>query len=581
MPPLTTTINGFQVQATPNAQPSVSQNTPTQVPAPQTIQPRVENVIPLQSIEAPRLNLPEQQPAGLPPLTNFADQILRQSQVQETDAQKAANTISERIFYALPQLTGQREALAQEQERAGVNRFRQELQDINSQILQKTAELNQDDIRLIQSTQEIEKQKIPIEFITGQQQSVQRDAQIARALKASEIGVLNARALATQGNIQLVMDVAQQAVDVKYAPLKETVEVYKAQLEALQPILSRDEKRQAREQEVRANLALREIERLQQNEKGVQDLIINAAAQNAPASILEKAKNAKTPLEASMALGIYSGDVLGRELKLSQIANSRAQLQETKMKMAQIAQQINQAQGELSIDRSQYEYGSKEYVVATILNSAKHDKALDQDQRNAITAATRALNSVDILTGVLTGKRKLSSDESKDLFGEGTGAVQGRLRSLSASLGGDADAAAVNAIITGLVPTVARGIFGEVGVLTDQDLANYRATVPNLNNPENVNKLVSLVLADTASKMIGGTLTTAANNRQNVSGFKDDYLNSLQKVESIKSNLGQIDSDTNSKLEQNFQNESAGQAKNSARGLIEGFFGAYTAPFRN
>lgn len=546
MPPLTATINGFQVPATPNTAPTTNIATPPTIPEIKT-----DGVISTGSLQTtPKVEIPvAPTPVAPAPITNYADQVLKASQVADTEAQTTANTLSQRIFSALPQLAGQGEELARQQEASGVNKFRQELQDINSQILQKTAEVNQDDIRLVQSTQEIEKQKIPIEFITGQQQSVERDAKIARALKMSEIGVLNARALATQGNIQLATDIAQQAVDTKYAPIKETVEIYKAQLEAIKPILDSDDKKRATEMEIRSNVALKEIERLQENEKGVQDLIINASAQNAPLAMLEKAKNAKTPLEAAMALGIYAGDVLGRELKLSQIASSNASLQESKLKMAKLAQEIAQAKGDLTFDRSQYAYGSKEYTVATILNSAKNDKALDQDQRNAITAATRALNSVDLLTGVISGNKKLSNEDSKSIFGEGSGVIQGRLRTLSAALGGDADAAAINAIITGLVPTVARGIFGEVGVLTDQDLANYRATVPNLNNPENVNKLVSLVLADTASKMIGGTLTTAANNRQNVSGFKDDYLNSLQKVESIKSNLGEIPAEDSNKLD--------------------------------
>jgi hypothetical protein len=106
-----------------------------------------------------------------------------------------------------------------------------------------------------------------------------------------------------------------------------------------------------------------------------------------------------------------------------------------------------------------------------------------------------------------------------------------------------------------------------------KDIENYKKTVPNLNSPENVNKVISLVLADTASKMIGGTLTTAANNRQNVSGFKDDYINSLQKVESIKSNLGEVNPEAKNTLDKNFQESGFEQVKNSATGLLNSFLG--------
>lgn len=583
MPPLTANINGFQVAATPNQNIGLSVPQSQNPIAPPAIQPEPAPSIPVTALNTTALNIPSaNQPQVAPTFTNEADRILQQSQVEDTQAQQLGNKLSERIFSSLQNLTGEKQALGEAQQAAGVGQFKQQLQDINSQILKKQAELQQDDVRLIQSVQNLEQQKIPMEFITGQQQSVQRDAQIARALKASEIGILNASALATQGNIALAMETAQQAVDLKYAPYKEEIALYKSQLEALAPILSRDEKKQAREQELKANLALKDLETRQKDDKAIQDLLINASAQDVPQSILEKAKLGKTPTEVAAALGSYAGDVLGRELKLSQIAQSKLNMQETKLKMSKIAQEIqeskNKANQTLSLDRSAYPYGSKEYVTATILNSAGYDKGLDQDQRNAITAATRALNSVDILTGVLNGTKKLTNDEAKSIFGDGSGVVQGRLRTLAAGLGGDADAAAINAIITGLIPTVARGIFGEVGVLTDQDIENYRRTVPNLNSPENVNTLVSLVLADTAQKMIGGTLTTAANNRQNVSGFRDDYLNSIAKSESIRSNLGQLSSETTSKLddvanEVGVGGQTVGVPSNSASGILNSFLG--------
>jgi hypothetical protein len=74
--------------------------------------------------------------------------------------------------------------------------------------------------------------------------------------------------------------------------------------------------------------------------------------------------------------------------------------------------------------------------------------------------------------------------------------------------------------------------------------------------------------------MIGGTLTTAANNRQNVSGFRDDYLNSIAKSESIRSNLGQLSSETTSKLD-DVANEVGGGSltvpNNSATGLLNNY----------
>jgi len=274
-----------------------------------TIKPEVGTTVPVTTLNTQAVTLPETPVASVAPtFTNEADRILQQSEVEDTEAQQLGNKLSERIFSSLQNLTGEQQALGEAQKEAGVGQFKQQLQDINAQILKKQAELQQDDIRLIQSVQNLEQQKIPMEFITGQQQSVQRDAQIARALKASEIGILNASALATQGNIALAMETAQQAVDLKYAPYKEEIALYKSQLEALAPILSRDEKKQAREQELKANLALKDLDKRQKNDEALQNMLVTASSQNAPMDLLNRAKNAKTPSEAAMILGQYAGD---------------------------------------------------------------------------------------------------------------------------------------------------------------------------------------------------------------------------------------------------------------------------------
>lgn len=482
----------------------------------------------------------------------------------------------------LQSLTGRGGAQAEAEGRLGVNQFNQAIADLSSQRGSKLAAYNQSIAQQRAEQAQLEAgagaKGLTTAMLGGQQAALARVREAENQTAAAEIGLLDAQILGTQGKLEAAQNAANRAVDLMYQDREAQVNTKLKQIELYTPIFNAQEKKKADALTFALN---KENERLQtekENAKLIQNYLIVAGQQEAPRELVDRARKAKTPEEAVMILGRYAGDVLDRQLKLSQIANSQAAYKETKMKMEKLQQEINNSKGTLSLDRSAYPYGSKEYVTATILNSAGYDKGLDQDQRNSITAATRALNSVDVLTGVLNGTKKLTNDEAKSIFGDGSGVIQGRLRTLAAGLGGDADAAAINAIITGLIPTVARGIFGEVGVLTDQDIANYRQTVPNLNSPENVNTLVSLVLADTAQKMIGGTLTTAANNRQNVSGFRDDYLNSIAKSESIRSNLGQLSSETTSKLddvakEVGVGGQTVGVPNNSASGLLNQYMG--------
>lgn len=295
---------------------AVAPSTPTLPTVAPTTIPQSQNIATFgtQPINVPPANITQ----ATIPAVNQVDQILKDTAVADTEAQKANQNISKAMLELIPQLQGQTQELATQQRVLGLPEMRQNLQNLNNQILQKQAELNQDEIRLAQSVQNIEDKPIAMEFITGQQQSVQRNAQIARALKASEIGVLNATAIGMQGNIALAQDMAKQAVETKYAPYKEALETYKLQLEALTPLLSADEKKQAREQEIKTKLAFNDIAKREKNETDISQMLVQASSQGAPSSLTEKAKLAKTPAEAASILGVYAGDYWGTKIKIAQ-----------------------------------------------------------------------------------------------------------------------------------------------------------------------------------------------------------------------------------------------------------------------
>jgi len=178
------------------------------------------------------------------------------------------------------------------------------------------------------------------------------------------------------------------------------------------------------------------------------------------------------------------------------------------------------------------EYGTPEYTLSTIKDSSRYGKKrlLEGEVKN-ITAAKRALGSLELVKQAMNGT--LDKSVSQEVFGEGTGVIKGRIRTLASAWGGDPNAAAINAIIQGIIPTVARGIFQEVGVLTDQDIANYKRTVPDINKPENANKLIELVLLKTLERAYADTLLTAAQNQTNVSNFAPEYESIVKRIGSL------------------------------------------------
>lgn len=85
------------------------------------------------------------------------------------------------------------------------------------------------------------------------------------------------------------------------------------------------------------------------------------------------------------------------------------------------------------------------------------------------------------------------------------------------------EAKEIENVITSIVPGLARGVFGEVGVLTDTDVARYTKLLPNLNSPPDIAKAN---LANLREKLESATIEkieTMQKAGMNVSGFMGDY----------------------------------------------------------
>lgn len=204
-----------------------------------------------------------------------------------------------------------------------------------------------------------------------------------------------------------------------------------------------------------------------------------------------------------------------------------------KLQMEKLKGDIAKNTAELALAKQSINGTTGDPITDIIAGSSRYgDKRLTDSQLEKIQKSMSALGSMETLQGLLS--------QGKDGINV-SGPLTGRLRTLVSQLGGDANASAINATIQGLIPTVARGIFGEVGVLTDADIANYRKTVPNLNATGQQNKLISLVMYDVLSRSLENTLVSNARNQTNVSGFVSDYQNVKSRISTLKSNLGVVD----------------------------------------
>lgn len=515
-------LNNFTATDDQNKQlfASINQSVKT-MPAP-TVAP---SAITPESMNTKALNIPVTQPQVVSQPFNYVDQLIQSSKVELSPVEKQAQDIQYRIANMLPEMQGEQLALTQAREQVGVNKYMNELQGLNTEIHVKTAELAKSDIELAQSLQNIEDKPIAMEFITGQQASVQRNAQLARALKSSEIGILNARALATQGNIGLAQQMASDAVTARFAPQKEAINLYKAQLEAIAPIVSSAQKERMQEQEVRTTLALKRIDREEKSQKDIQDMLVNASSQNAPADLVTRAGKAKTQVEAAIILGAYSGDYIGNLAKKTAIAKSNSDIAKNYAEIAKTRAEIKTLQTPIPAYNVP---GSNANTFSNLLNSAVNKDSLSQTERTAVSKNLSVLDQLDSLQVNIAKQNK-------------TGFIKGNVNNFLASIGQNADVGVINAQLQAIVPNLARGVYGEVGVLTDNDIANYRKTLPTLIMPKDQNDAVLALTLRAVQKNLKNTLETAANSKMDVSRFAPQYQLVSQRINEINDRIGTSD----------------------------------------
>lgn len=408
------------------------------------------------------------------------------------------------------------------EEQAGLSTEQKTLNDLNNQIASQNVQLRQ------------EQDRIRALSMSEAQRNVElNNIQDTFGRRIVDLAILKS---AAQGNIEAIKSDAERKTKLLLAPIEDALTYYKdfesANIDRL------DEKEQQQLSFIQSNLEkqkadIKELESAKASaimsiasEGGGKDLALNSAI-NSAKSITDIAKLAA------------SSGYIGLTDRLYKIA-------QTNKLNAEAAKDI--AAGLIDAKMATLQVGSPEYNKALMLSSAKNKDGLAPDQRQKIAQSKQALSGLETLNKLLGGK-DVSNSDSKAIFGEGTGAIKGRLRTLASQLGGDTDAAAINATVQGLVPTVARGIFGEVGVLTNEDIENYKKTVGGINTPEDANRAVAYLLTDTLEKTYTNTILDAARNQQNVSGFVDDYNSIVSRTTNLKDKLVQPTTATSNKTQ--------------------------------
>lgn len=165
-------------------------------------------------------------------------------------------------------------------------------------------------------------------------------------------------------------------------------------------------------------------------------------------------------------------------------------------------------------------YSDANYTLESIRKS-KGGRFLTQGELKPITDIQTIVGQAETLTGLIN---------SVD-----TGPIVGIIKSVNPY---DTKAQLMKSAITAIVPKLARGVYGEVGVLTDADIENYSRTIANLKNTTDVNKAVMAMTLDIATRSLANQLNSLSAGGRDVSRFEPIYTGLNSKATSIKSELG-------------------------------------------
>jgi hypothetical protein len=162
----------------------------------------------------------------------------------------------------------------------------------------------------------------------------------------------------------------------------------------------------------------------------------------------------------------------------------------------------------------------------------KASAAYDKEPSDTFTTSMEKLGTVLGQIGVL--QENISEGKYVDSEGKShsfsTGPIEGAFRGLNPW---DTKAQTIKAQLNAIVPNLARGIYGEVGVLTDNDTKNYAKTLPNLKSTEDIRNAVLYITVDMIRKNAEMKIKNQAASQRDMSGYASYYRDIVNQSNNI------------------------------------------------
>lgn len=478
-------------------------------------------VPPPESSTFPATQIGQTKPLQFPPQyqdnTNYAGVMsgipsIEQMTTEEppTQAEQQQTGAVSRLSELFRSVTGvqKQEAQTKAEEAKGLPQFQSQLTDINNQIqaLQKES--------LAQNIQ-IEQDSIGKGITTRTVQSQQAGAQRLNTIKALQ---LSAIAQTLQGNISNAKAQADRAVDLEFAPKEAEIEYLQNFLSLNEKTLSREDRKKAEKLQIQIDERKRFLDEEKENRGIIMGWAAEASKNGAPTLLVNRAIQSRNPSEALTVLSPYFVDQNEKEQALAELEQTRAQTAQIYANIAKTKAdtQTTQTQKYVADKMSNLDYTSPTFTLDMIRTSTG-GKTPTGEQTKPINKASLVLSQL--------GELQTNIEKSN------TGPILGILRDNNPY---DIKAQLIKAQLQAITPNLARGVYGEVGVLTDTDIKNYIQTLPDLRKPEEANRLILGMTLRVVKNAIDSQLQVLAAEGRDVSGFEPIYKQLQERINTIE-----------------------------------------------
>ncbi|MCK9371053.1 hypothetical protein M0R04_14170 [Candidatus Dojkabacteria bacterium] len=355
-------------------------------------------------------------------LTDYQKMIDLQNQNKDTSMEDLIKSISG----DLGSVTGRGEAQLQAEQSQGLPQTNKELVDLNAQILEKSAAYE----KLKTDIEAGAGQKgLTTSAVMGQQGAVARQ-------QASEIGLLQARALGLQGQAKSAQDAANRAVDLMFQDREAVLNAKLKQIELIQPLLTAQEKKRTDALNYALGKEATALAEQKQTQKDIEGIGLQLAQFGVDPSII---KGARTVGEALQLAGTNLVDPKQKY----EIAKLKAETEK-----AQTENYYLNLYGGMT--PSQYSSYVKDQKKA--IEDAKTEEEKSRLQGEALG------ETVNLMEGILKSPGLAASVGTTGLSRTGTGR-------LGTALGGALAGAGAGSLALPGVGTVVGGVAGLVGGL--------------------------------------------------------------------------------------------------------------------